>query len=128
MTFFESRDVIGRNLCKSPVYETPSTFDSSLEAGPLQQHGTLQIFFQFFLSLERDPDALIEIETLLHRPTKGQKDSAVNSLHKKKTGKEMHMNIQNGDYEVDSFILGFGSDVNILMIHTWKNIGIPMLS
>ena len=93
--------MIRRNLGKSPVYEMPSTFDSSLEAGPSRQHGTLRHFFESFLSLERDPDALAEIENLLHRPSKEQKDSVVNSLHKKNTGKEMRMNIQIGVYEFD---------------------------
>ena len=44
-------------------------------------------------------------------------------LHKKKTGKEMRMNIQIGDYEVDSIILYLGSYVNILTRKTWKNMG-----
>ena len=47
----------------------------------------------------------------------------VNYLHKKKMGKEMHMNIQIGDYEVDSVILDLGSDVNILTKQTWKKMG-----
>ena len=50
-TFFEAREAIGRNLGKSPVYEMPYAFDSSLEVGPLQQPGTLQLFFEGFLSL-----------------------------------------------------------------------------
>ena len=56
--------------------------------------------FESCLSLERDPNALAEIEKFLHYPGKEQKDSSVNFLHKKKTGKEMHMNSQIGDYEV----------------------------
>ena len=43
----------------------------------------------------------------------------MNSLHKKKIGKEMRINIQIGDYEVDSIILDLGYDVNILTKHTW---------
>ena len=33
------------------------------------------------------------------------------------------MNIQIGDYEVDSVILDLGSDVNILTKQTWKKMG-----
>ena len=33
------------------------------------------------------------------------------------------MNIQIGDYEVDSFILDLGSDVKILTKHTWQKMG-----
>ena len=38
----------------------------------------------------------------------------MNSLQKRKTDKEMRMNVQIGDYEVDSVILDLGLDVNIL--------------
>ena len=64
--------------------------------------------------MARDPEALVEIEKLLYHRDKTLKDSVVNSLQKRKTGKEMRMNIQIRDYEVDSFILDLGSDVNIL--------------
>ena len=73
--------------------------------------------------MARDPDALAEIESLLNRLGKEQQDSAVNSLHKKNMGKEMCMNIQIGNYEVDSVILDLGSDVNILTKKTWQKMG-----
>ena len=38
----------------------------------------------------------------------------MNSMHKKKIGNEIRMNIQIGDYEVDLVILDLGLDVNIL--------------
>ena len=38
----------------------------------------------------------------------------MNSLQKRKMGKEMRMNIQIGDYEVDSNILDLRSNVKIL--------------
>ena len=56
----------------------------------------------------------------MHLPNKTVKDSAVNSLQKRKTGKEMRMNIHIGDYEVDWVILDLGSDVNILTKKTWQ--------
>ena len=88
----------------------------------------MQNFFESFLSLVRDPNDLAKIESLLHRSAKGYKESAVNYLHKKKTGTKMHMNIQIGDYEVDSIILDLGSDVNILMRQTWNNMRSPQLA
>ena len=66
------------------------------------------------MSLEKDLNALTKILSLLDQIEKGWKESSVNSLHKKKTGKEMRMNIQIGDYEVDSVIFYLGSDINIL--------------
>ena len=87
-TFFEAWDEMRRNSGKLPIYEMPTSFDSTLEEGPLQQHRTLHNLFEIFLSLVRDPNALVDIENLLHRLDKGQKDSVVNSLHKKQTRKK----------------------------------------
>ena len=39
----------------------------------------------------------------------------------------MSMNIQIGEYEVDSIILDLGLDVNILTKNTWKKMGRPTL-
>ena len=74
-----------------------------------------------------DPYSLAEIENFLHHPSKERKDSMVNSLHKKNTGKEMRMNIQIGDYELDSVIMDLGSDVNILTKKTSQKMGRPTL-
>ena len=79
------------------------------------------------MSLERDPEVLVEIENLLYHQDKTMKDYVVNSLKKRKTGKEMRMNIQIGDYEVESVILDLGSDVNILTKKTWQLMGKPVL-
>ena len=104
-TFFEAREVLGRNPGKTPIFGMPSAFDSSLKAGTLLQYGTLQKLFEICLSLEIDPDSLVEIEKLLHHQDRELQDSAVNYLQKKKTGKEMWMNIQIGEYKVNSIIL-----------------------
>ena len=71
------------------------------------------------MSLARDPEALIEIEKLLYHQDKKLKDSVVNSLQNRKTGKEMRMNIQVRDYEVELTILDIELDVNILNKKTW---------
>ena len=118
-TFFDTKDVIGRNLGKLPIIDMPSTFNPSIEAGPSWQYSILCKFFESFLSLARDSDALVELETLLHHPKKTVKDSAMNYLQKRKTSKEMRMNIQIEDYEVISVILYPRLDVNILTKKTW---------
>ena len=53
--------------------------------------------------------------------------SSTNTLQKKNTGKEMRMNIQIGDYEVDSVILDLGSYVSILTKQAWTLMGNPTL-
>ena len=118
-TFFEAKHAIERNPGKLPIIKMLSAFDPSVEVGSSQQHGTLQQFFESFLSLERDPKALVDIEKLLYHRDKTLKDSAVNYLQKRKTRKEMRMKIQIKDYEVDSAILDLRLDVNILTKKTW---------
>ena len=103
----------------------PPTFNSTLVAGPSREVGTLQDFFEIWLLLAKEPDVLADIVSLLYRPEKGQQDYAVNSLHNKRTGREMRMNVQIGDYDVDSVTLDLGSDVNILTKQTWENMGKP---
>ena len=78
--FFGAKNAIGRNLGKLPIIDMPSTFEPSVKAGPSRHHGTLHKFFESCLSLVRDSDALVELETLLHRPDKTVKDFVVNSL------------------------------------------------
>ena len=92
----------------------PFSFDPSTKARPSWNYGTLRKFFESCLSLVRDSDALVDIKALLHLMDKTVKYSTVNSLQKRKTDKQMRMNVQIGDYEVDSVILDLGSDVNIL--------------
>ena len=70
------------------------------------------------LFLEKDPDALAEIARLLYQKKKGWKGHSMNSLDKKKMGKEMRMNVQINGYDMDSIILDLGSYVNILMKQT----------
>ena len=80
-----------------------------------------------FVVIGKNPDALAEIASLLLRPRKGRHESTLNSLHKKKIGKEMWMNVHIGDYDVDSVILDLGSYVNISTKKTWENIRKPQL-
>ena len=92
-TLFDAKNDIGINMGKLPVVDMPFVFYPSVEAGPSLQYGTLCKFFEIFLSLARDSDSLFEFEVLLHLLDKTVKDSAVNSLQKRKTSKEMRMNV-----------------------------------
>ena len=69
-----------RNYGKLPLYKIPTTFESTLEAQPSRQYGTLQHFFESCLSLSNDHKALVNIEKFLYHWNKMLKDFVVNSL------------------------------------------------
>jgi hypothetical protein len=48
-------------------------------------------------------------------------------LHKKRTNKEFKLSAQIGEYDVDNFILGLGSNVNVVPKQTWELMGKPKL-
>ena len=47
--------------------------------------------------------------------------------HKARTGHEMRLTAQIGEYEMDQVILDLGSNTNVLPKHTWERIGRPAL-
>ena len=52
----------------------------------------------------------------------------VNQVRKKfKTGSELRMTTQIGDYDMDYISLDLGSDINILTRQTWESMGKPQL-
>jgi hypothetical protein len=46
---------------------------------------------------------------------------------KRRTNKELHLNAQIGDYDMDYVVLDLGSEVNVMMKQTWALIGKPKL-
>ena len=81
-TIFGPKNAIDINLGKLPIVDMPFPFDPSVETGPSWQHGTFHNFFESYLSLARDSNALVELEALLYQPDKAVKYSIVNSLQK----------------------------------------------
>ena len=71
----------------------------------------------------------MELSYLIEEPqTSLLQEKHVNHIHKKmKTGRELCMNAQIGDYDMDFIILDLGSDVNILTKKTWERMGNPKL-
>ena len=85
------------------------------------------------MKLLRNPKAVENLQALVTscatRPdlTPGTKDVHKLYSYKKRTGREMRLNAQIGDYEMDQVILDLGSDVNVLPKQTWKQMGEPKL-
>ena len=77
----------------------------------------------------QDKDAILELKAMIEEiHVEPQPEKNVNQVRKKfKTGPELRMNAQRGDYDMDYIILDLGSDVNILTRQTWKSMGKPHL-
>ena len=57
-----------------------------------------------------------------------QPEKKFNQVRKKcKTGHDLRMNVQIGDYDMDYIILDLCSDVNISTQQTWESMGKPHL-
>ena len=65
-TFFDTRDMLNRNTGKLPIYEMPPIFDLTTMPGSSRKGSTLQNFLESCLLLEKYPDALEEITSLLY--------------------------------------------------------------
>ena len=79
-------------------------------------------FCKSCLELIKDKDVMEKLSNLVEEPqTSVRPEKKVNHIGKiLKNGRELRMNGQIGDYDMDDIILDLGSDVNILTKHTWE--------
>ena len=75
--------------------------------------------------LIQDKDTSAELQAMIDEiHVEPQIEKKVNQVWQKcKTGSELRMNAQIGDYYMDYIILDLGSDVNILTRQTWESMG-----
>ena len=87
------------------------------------------MFLSSFLALIWDKYVIAELQALIEEsPKESQPKRRVNQVKKKfKTGHELRMTAQIGDYDMDYIILDLGSNVNILLRRTWESMGNPCL-
>ena len=103
--------------------------------------GLVRSFLQSCLKLLKDEKALLEIQTLIDKYEQSTHiivaklangyvvaNIVVHQINKYiQTRKEMRLNAQIGDYEMDEVILDLGSEVNVLTKQTWELMGKPKL-
>ena len=46
---------------------------------------------------------------------------------KRRTNKELHLNAQIGEYDIDYMVLDLGSEINVMTKQTWELMGKPKL-
>ena len=81
--------------------------------------GSVQSFLQSCLKLVRNEKAIGELQRIIYQY---QQSSSVSSMQRAvhnimghtRTGREMRLTAQIGDFEMDEVILDLGSEVNVL--------------
>ena len=89
----------------------------------------LRPLLSIWLMLIQDKDAIAELQAIIYKiPIVPPIEKKVNQIRWKcKTSREMRMNAQIVDYDMDYIILDLGSDDNIFMQQTWESMGKPRL-
>ena len=116
--------------------------DPSTAVVPAQQHlqesqpqdastdkvSTLSSFLQSCMKLLRNQNALKELHKVLafcEPQRRVNKEKTINRVQR--TGREMRLNAQIGEYDMTDVILDLGSEVNVLTKQTWEQMGKPTL-
>ena len=116
--------------------------DPSTSVVPVQQHqqqlqsqeastekvSTLSTCLQSCMKLLQNQNALNELQKVIAscEPQRSSgKEKTVNRV--RRTGREMRLYAQIGEYDMIDIILDLGSEVNILTKKTWEQMGKPTL-
>jgi hypothetical protein len=107
-------------------------FDQSVALGYGKEVSNLVSLLYTFIDLIKDEKFVQEIQNLIKLYEIGKIDPLLNkAIHqvsrKRRKNKELHLNAQIGDYDVDYVVLDLGSEVNVMMKQTWALIGKPKL-
>ena len=94
----------------------------------LDQVSTLTSFLQSCMKLLRNQNALNELQKLI-ASCEPQRSSGIEKTvnRVRRTGREMRLHAQIGEYDMTDIILELGSEVNVLTKQTWEQMGKPTL-
>jgi hypothetical protein len=100
--------------------------------GDGKEASKLVSFLYTFIELIKDERVIQELQTLVRKYDIGRVypllNKAVHQLSKKRrTNKELHLNAQIGEYDIDYVVLDLGSEVNVMTKHTWALMRKPKL-
>jgi hypothetical protein len=85
-----------------------------------------------FIDLIKDERVMQDLQHLIKQYELGKVDPLLNRVvdqvsRKRRTNKELHLNAQIGDYDIDYVVLDLGSEANVKMKQTWALMGKPKL-
>jgi hypothetical protein len=106
----------------------PQAFDQSASLGEGKEVSNLMEFLHTCIKLIQDESVVQELQNLIRQYELGKIDPLLNrAVHqigkKRRTNKELHLNAQIGEYEIDYVVLDLGSEVNVMMKQTWAQMG-----
>ena len=101
----------------------PKIFEQIIKRPPTKKVSKLNEFFKICLALIHEKYVIAELTTLIEDNIADLRPERIfNQVkRKRKTGPELRMIAQIGDYDMDYIILDLGSNVNILTRQTWES-------
>jgi hypothetical protein len=110
----------------------PFAFDQSALPREGKEVSNLMEFLYTFIKLIQDESTIQELQNLIRQYELGKIDPLLNrEVHqvskKKRTNKELHLNSQIREYDIDYVVFDLGSEVNVMMKQTWALMGKPKL-
>jgi hypothetical protein len=106
----------------------PQAFDQSASTKEGKEVSKLIEFLYTCLKLIQDENVVQELHNLIRQYELGKVDPLLNrAIHqigkKRRTNKELHLNAQIGEYDINYVVLDLGSEVNVMMKKTWALMG-----
>ena len=120
------RDFADPSTPVAPVQ--PHQPQSQLEESSADKVSTLSSFLQSFLKLLRNQKSLSELQKVLTSCEPQQSSGKEKTVSRvRRTGREIRLHAQVGEYDMKDISLDLGSEVNILTKQTWEKMGKPTL-
>ena len=120
------RDFDGPSTTVAPVQ--PHQPHSQPEEASTDKVSTLSSFLQSCLKLLRNQEALSELQRVIASCEPQQSSDQAKAVNRvRRTGREMRLNAQIGEYDMSDVILDLGSEVNVLTKQTYEQMGMPTL-
>jgi hypothetical protein len=110
----------------------PQAFDPSASPTEGKEVRKLMEFLHTCVKLIQDKGVVQELQDLIKQYELGKIDPLLNrAVHqigkRRRTNKELHLNAQIGEYEIDYVVLDLGSEVNVMTKQTWALMGKPKM-
>jgi hypothetical protein len=109
-------------------YGMPLAFDQSASPKEGKDVRKIMEFLYTCIKLIQDESIVQELQSLIRQYDLGNIDPLLNKeVHqiakKRRTNKELHLNAQIGEYDIDYVVLDLGSEVNVMTKKTWALMG-----